>query len=195
MSVWIIIPVRPFGEGKSRLAAVLSPAERKAFNRRMFANVLRVASTVAPPGHILVVSRAAEVHDLARAAGTVFVEEREHTLNGALAQASEYARKHGASAVLSLSTDLPSLESDDVRAMLDAAKNDAPVCVIAPDHAGTGTNALLVSPPSAIPYLYGKDSALAHRDAAEAAGLPFTIVRRIGLQRDIDTEEDFRAFT
>ncbi|MBW7946127.1 MAG: 2-phospho-L-lactate guanylyltransferase [Sphingomonadaceae bacterium] len=193
MSVWIIIPVRPFGEGKSRLADTLSPIEREAFNRRMFAHVLGIAAAVVSSARILVVSRAAEVRDLAKAAGAIFLEECGHTLNAALAQAAAYAREQGATAVLSLSTDLPLLETDDLLAMLDAA-SDAPVCVIAPDHADLGTNALLVSPPAAIPYLYGENSAFAHRQAAEEARLRVACVRRPGLQRDVDTEEDFRAF-
>lgn len=193
MSVWIIIPVRPFGEGKSRLADVLPPAEREAFNRRMFAHVLGIAAAVVSSARILVVSRAAEVCDLAKAAGAIFLEECGHTLNAALVQAAAYAREQGATAVLSLSTDLPLLETDDLLAMLDAA-SDAPVCVIAPDHADLGTNALLVSPPAAIPYLYGENSASAHRQAAEEARLRVACVRRPGLQRDVDTEEDFRAF-
>jgi len=194
VTAWIIIPVRPFGEGKSRLADVLPPAERTALNRRMFAHVLGVATEVAAPENVVVVTRSAEVRDMAGSAGAGFVDERASSLNAALAQASDHARKRGASAVLSLSTDLPALTADDVRTLLDAAE-DLPVCVIAPDHAGLGTNALLLSPPSAIPYLYGDGSAAAHRRAAETAGLRVAIVRRPGLARDIDTEQDYRAFT
>ena len=193
MTVWIIIPVRPFDEGKSRLADVLPPVEREAFNKRMFTHVLRVATKVVAPEYSIVVSRSPEARDMARSAGVGFVEEQEDSLNAALTQASGYVQKRGASSVLSLSTDLPSLEADDIRALLDAAKGGS-ICVIAPDHAGLGTNALLLSPPSAIPYLYGDNSASAHRRTAEMAGLRVAFVRRPGLAHDIDTEQDYRAF-
>ena len=43
MDLWTIIPVKPFGLGKSRLAPVLSAPERAALNRAMFEHVLRTA--------------------------------------------------------------------------------------------------------------------------------------------------------
>ncbi len=191
MSAWIVIPVRSFGEGKSRLSGVLTPAEREAFNREMFAHVLAVAATVVPPERVIVISRDA-ARDLVEASGAVFLDEDGHTLNAALTQAAVHARACGATAVLSLSTDLPSLERADVEAMLDAATDAG--CVIAPDRWGKGTNALCLSPPAAIPYLYGDHSAAAHQKAAEVAGLRVTFVDRPGLARDIDTVEDYREY-
>ncbi len=50
-----------------------------------------------------------------------------------------------------------------------------------------GTNALLVSPPTAIPFLYGPNSAIRHLRAAEQAGLNPILLRLDSLQFDIDT--------
>jgi 2-phospho-L-lactate guanylyltransferase len=62
---------------------------------------------------------------------------------------------------------------------------------IAGDRAGTGTNALVISPVGRIPYLYGIGSFAAHRRAAASAGATLEIVRRAGLSFDIDTPDDF----
>jgi 2-phospho-L-lactate guanylyltransferase len=55
-----------------------------------------------------------------------------------------------------------------------------------------GTNALLLSPPTAIPFLYGPDSAARHKAAAEAAGVPVRVVNIAGFARDVDSPEDLR---
>jgi 2-phospho-L-lactate guanylyltransferase len=106
-----------------------------------------------------------------------------------LDQAASRARAQGASAVLSLSCDLPFLGPDDLRALI-AAAHEGDGLAIACDRAGTGTNALLVSPVGAIPYLYGPDSFDRHRDAARRSGLSISTVRRAGLAFDVDTPDD-----
>jgi 2-phospho-L-lactate guanylyltransferase len=184
----IIIPVRPLEEGKSRLVASLSTTERHELNQHFFNHVLQVCIQAIPPDHCFVISRSPEVRAQAKAAGTQTIAESGATLNDALAQASAAIAAQGTGPVLAISTDLPLLCADDVRAMLAAAVH-ADV-VIAPDTAETGTNALLLSRPGIIPYRYGKGSFSAHRAAAEAAGLSSAIVRRPGLASDVDTPAD-----
>ena len=40
MECWAIIPVKPLGAGKSRLAAVLGAEQRAALNKHLFGRVL-----------------------------------------------------------------------------------------------------------------------------------------------------------
>lgn len=188
MTVRIIIAVRPVDDGKSRLAAALSPAQRTALNLRLFNHVLTVATASLPAAQCLVISRSADLLRRAANVGAQPVREEASSLNGALEQAAAVATADGASAILSLSTDLPMLDINDVRAMLDAVPRGG--IAIAPDEGGSGTNALLLSPPALIPYRYGPGSFSAHSAAAHAAGITPVIVRRPGLAIDIDTPAD-----
>ena len=69
----------------------------------------------------------------------------------------------------------------------------APDVVIVPDRHGTGTNALLLRPPTAIAPAFGPGSRERHQSAAEAAGVDHAVVRLPSLELDVDTPEDLAA--
>jgi 2-phospho-L-lactate guanylyltransferase len=182
---YILIPVRPFAEGKTRLATVLGPAERTALNRRFFDHVFGVACQAVGPARCIVVSRSAEVRDLAEAAGARAAVETGNDLNAALTQGA--GEVPAGEAVLVLSTDLPGLGVDDVAAMMAAGA--AADVVIAPDRSGMGTNALFLRRPGLIPFQYGRDSFSGHSSAVVVAEQTLRRVDRSGLAMDIDTPE------
>ncbi|MBW8910826.1 MAG: 2-phospho-L-lactate guanylyltransferase [Sphingomonas sp.] len=186
MACHLLLAVRPPGEGKSRLAGVLSNSAREALNYKMFRHVLGVAREVFPPAHIIVVSRSMILLDEAQAAGCHAEPEQGDELNQALAQGGRSAVDRGATELLSLSSDLPFLTVDDLAAML-AAGGDV---VIATDRLHSGTNALLMRRPFAIPFSYGPASLAAHLAAADKAGLKAVVVDSPGLACDIDTPAD-----
>ncbi len=190
MSLWAIIPASPLEEGKSRLAEALTQAERHALNRSFFRRTVETTAAVVDPANILVVSRSSALLDLARGLGVEgLLEAPPHGLNQALTQAADFARLRGASAVLSVSCDLPFLTAEELHALLGAARRGG--LAIAGDRAGTGTNALVIAPIGCIPYCHGPGSFAAHRRWAAANGLSMDIVRRAGLSFDIDTPDDF----
>jgi 2-phospho-L-lactate guanylyltransferase len=191
MSIWAIIPARPLEEGKSRLAEALTPAERQRLNQRFFRQTLDVTAAVIGRERTLVVSRSEELLSIARSLSfETLLEVAPYGLNAALTQAADAVRLRGASGVLSVSCDLPFLIPDELRALLDVAQ-EGDGLAIASDRPGTGTNALVMSPVGAIPYLYGLGSFAAHQEAARTAGLTLNVVRRAGLSFDIDTPDDF----
>jgi len=190
VSLWAIIPARPLEEGKSRLASALSDTERRRLNESFFRQTLEITAAIVGPDRTLAISRSLAMLQFAQSRGIgAILEETPHGLNEALAQAAAHARDRGASGVLSLSCDLPFLMPDDLQALIAVAREGDGVA-IAGDRAGAGTNALLVSPVGAIPYLYGSGSFDRHRKAAERAGLAVHIVRRPGLAFDVDTPDD-----
>jgi 2-phospho-L-lactate guanylyltransferase len=191
MSMWAIIPARPLEEGKSRLAEALTQTERQRLNQRFFRQTLDVTAAVVGRERTLVVSCSEPLLSIARSLSfETLLEVQPHGLNAALTQAAEAARQRGATGVLSVSCDLPFLIPDELRALLDVA-HQGDGLAIASDRAGTGTNALVMSPVGAIPYRYGIGSFAAHQEAARAAGLTLNVVRRAGLSFDIDTPDDF----
>jgi len=191
MTIWAIIPVRPLEEGKSRLAETLTQAERLRLNQRFFRQTLDVIVAVVGRERILVVSRSEPLLAIARSLSfETLLEVEPNGLNAALTQAAAFVQQRGATGVLSVSCDLPFLIPDELRALLEVA-HQGDGLAIASDRAGTGTNALVMSPVGAIPYLYGIGSFAAHQAAARAAGLTLNVVRRAGLSFDIDTQDDF----
>jgi 2-phospho-L-lactate guanylyltransferase len=109
-------------------------------------------------------------------------------LNGALRQAQGLAQHGGADALLIVPADLPLVSAEDVGAVLDAGRTAS--VAIAPDRAGDGTNALLLSPPNAIEPGFGLASFSRHRALADAAGKRTSAVERPGLALDLDTPAD-----
>ncbi|MDA0169556.1 NTP transferase domain-containing protein [Solirubrobacter taibaiensis] len=91
--------------------------------------------------------------------------------------------------VLLVPGDCPALDPDEVEALL---ARTAPV-VIVPDRHGTGTNALLLSPPDVMAPAFGEGSFERHSNLARAAGTVPQVadVRTLGL--DVDTPDDFAA--
>jgi 2-phospho-L-lactate/phosphoenolpyruvate guanylyltransferase len=184
MSVWAVLPVKPAEEGKSRLAEALTQAARTRLNRRLFRHTLNIVSSVFPPERVIVVSRDSALLGIAAAIGAQAVTEYGEGLNEALTQAAALLPPRAD--LLAISTDLPTLTAEDLRAMLDAP---GPV-IIAPDRAGQGTNALLTRPAGSIPYRFGENSFRRHAEAAARSGLAIHAVHRPGLAFDLDMPED-----
>lgn len=188
LAIWLVVPVKPLDEGKSRLAATLSLDGRAALTRRWLLGVLQTAQASGCFAGQAVISRDAEVLALAAAQGAVPIHETGDDLNAALEQARRYEAIAAADALLVLPSDLPLLTVDDLRGLCSrAALGDG--VVIAPSHDG-GTNALLLRPPQAIAYAFGAASYARHCAQAAAAGLPCYTYRSETLAWDVDYPED-----
>lgn len=184
MADMALLAVRPPHEAKTRLAPALSPTARADFAFFTARHVLACLTAVLPPERCIIISRSAKILDLGQAAGAHVLVEEGHGQNAALTQGAGCARALGATGLLSISSDLPLLEADDVIAMVGGGAR------IAPDRHGRGTNALFMSPPLAFSYLHGANSLYAHESAARAAGTPLLRIVRRGLAHDVDTPED-----
>ena len=208
MSLWTIIPVKPFSEGKSRLAGYISPQTRRTLNRDLLKRTLDAVHLAHIDVEIVVVSRDNDALDLAARLGSHALTEEpsnplsletvprafptapESQLNAALTQATRYAVARGATKVLILPTDMPNLTAEDVRAMA-SPRGRGPQIIIAPSRDG-GTNALMLQPGQAIPFAFGRDSFRRHRRLAVEAGIPVRVVESSSLVFDIDLPEDYR---
>jgi 2-phospho-L-lactate guanylyltransferase len=192
MKLWLIVPVKPFDQGKSRLAPILEPAGRATLNRQLLAHVLSTAQSSGLLAGMLVISRDERVLLQAQTLGADILLEMGDNLNMALVQASQQASNYGADAVLVLPADLPLLTVDDIRQLHGLGAEGAGV-VIAPSHDG-GTNALLLRPPGAIKFAFGPHSFLRHCALAEASGGRYQLLNSPTLAFDMDRPEDWLAF-
>jgi 2-phospho-L-lactate/phosphoenolpyruvate guanylyltransferase len=180
----VVIPVREFELGKSRLAGVIDISAREALNRRLFAHVLDTACRTVGAANCLVVSRSAEARVAAVTAGARALVERGSDLNSALDQARDIALITGTSGLVTLSTDLPLLTIDDLSALIAAGRSSQ--LVIAPDRHGVGTNALYLGKPDTFRFCYGFGSRAAHAGQADSS----VMVMRRGLSHDLDQPDE-----
>src|SRR4029077_16354525 len=77
---------------------------------------------------------------------------------------------------------------------LIAAHRPAPAFTIAPSHDERGSNAILLSPPDAVPLRCGDCRFFPHTPAAEARGIAPTVLHLPGIALDIDNPRDLAHF-
>ncbi|MCB0081142.1 MAG: 2-phospho-L-lactate guanylyltransferase [Caldilineaceae bacterium] len=193
MGFWLITPVKPFEEGKSRLAKVLSIAERTSLNQQLLTNLLTVVQRAGVCTGMIVVSQSHAALQLAAAHNAVPLLEKKQKiyvdgLNPALEQARTAAMARGATVLLVLPADLPWIQPDDLWQLYRAAQRQ-PGIIIVPSR-DNGTNALLLQPPDAIAFAFGPDSFARHEQLAAQAGLPCQTLRMPNLAIDIDQPAD-----
>ncbi len=194
MSLWAIVPVKPFKAAKSRLASVLTPVEREGLSRGFLEHTLDVLARVPEIERILIVSRDTEALTIARSRGAHTVTESgSPELNSALTRATQAAISFGARRVLVLPIDLPLLTPADVKQLIEGNGNGRHV-VISPDRRDDGTNALVVRPPLLFGYAFGPGSSLKHQERALAAGAEVRICRLAGTGLDVDEPADLTAY-
>lgn len=188
MKVWLIVPVKPFGEGKSRLAATLDNGQRAQLSRRLLNRTLSIALDSKLFAGVLVISRDPAVHGAAEEAGATAMQEPGEGLNPALDAARGQALAWGADAILVLPSDLPWVTVSDLARLLTPQPGPRAV-VLAPSHDG-GTNALLLCPPDAMDFAFGTESYQRHCELAERGQLPMRIVQSPTLAFDVDKPYD-----
>jgi 2-phospho-L-lactate guanylyltransferase len=189
--VYAVVPVKELRGTKSRLAPVLDPAARAGLTLYMMGRVVTRALKAGVDA-VGVVSPDPIVLDEALKRGATPLAQKSRGLNPALEEGRLWATENGASALLVLPADLPLIEAEDVTEVLAGAAG-APV-VVAPDGARSGTNALLLRPPDALPFLFGPGSFEAHLGAARDRGAEARVCENGHLSFDLDTAGDLAKY-
>ena len=198
MRPWALVPVKRFDQGKSRLGELLDDTARAALARTMFDRVVgEVLSGLVASGELagtLVVTDGQDVAARARARGAEASLSPGvgpgRKLGTIVDEALALLSTRGAGAALVIMGDLPALEADDVRAL--AALLAGHDLVLAPDAAGTGTNALALRLPAPMPTRFrGGESLADHVADARAGHLRVAMCDRPGLRFDVDQPEDY----
>ncbi len=185
-----MIPVKAFAAAKTRLSPFLSPDARAGLAEAMCRDVFAAVAGVRGIDRIIVVSN--EPRALAWADNLRWERLEEHrqiSESASVDMACRHCAEKGARAVLRLPADIPLVCSSDIEALFGALP-DSGGCVIAPSRDGTGTNALLRSPPAAFQSHFGRNSFPRHVAAARAADLPVTVVRNAHIELDVDEPAD-----
>ena len=195
MNVFAVVPVKDLWGTKSRLKPILNPGARAGLTVYMMGRVIAALSE-ARVEHVCVVSPDRVVLSQARERGATPLLQQSRGLNPALEEGRRRAMEEGASSLLVLPADLPLIEADDIRAILEETDDEtpAPPVVISPDGARSGTNALLLRPPDALPFAFGPGSFEAHLASARERGLEVRVSETSHLAFDLDTVDDLARF-
>jgi 2-phospho-L-lactate guanylyltransferase len=167
-----ILPIKSFAQAKQRLRHELSSHDRRAL--------------------VVVVSGDRVAQRIAGGYGATVVEDDERGHNTAAGRGIESLQRDGIERALLVPGDCPLLSPDDLNVLLThpAAERSA---LIVPDRHGTGTNALLLTPPDVLTPSFGPDSRRRHLADANKAGIAAEVVELDSLALDVDTPEDFEA--
>ncbi len=192
--IWAVVPVKG-GEGaKQRLAPLLTPAQRRELAAVMAAEVLEALAAVSALAGIVVVTLDERATRLAQRIGArVLTDGARDGHTGAVTAAVRVLASEGRAGMITMPGDIPRITANEVATAL-AAHRAAPSFTIVPAHDDRGSNAVICSPPDAVPLRFGDDSFFPHLDAARARGIEPTVVRLPGIGMDIDHPEDVAKF-
>lgn len=189
-----VLPIKRFGAAKQRLATGMPAQRRRELVAAMAADVLEAIGAARTIEHTVVVTDEPAAVELAAAAGAeVVADPGEGGHSGAALAGIAHAEAAGAGCVVLLPGDCPLLDPRELDRLLTGVPER--YVGIAPDRHGTGTNALVLSPPGAIEPAFGEGSCKRHVAAARAAGIPFAVEELGSLGLDLDTPADLIALT
>jgi 2-phospho-L-lactate guanylyltransferase len=191
LRIWAVVPVKPFGIAKQRLAPVLDADARATLARGMFRDVMAMLARLDELAGIVVVTSDPVAAEIAAGHRAHVVPDRENAgVSRALAQAVPVLKELGCEAMLALPADIPYATAAELRSAVAALRDRAVVLV--PATGDGGTNLLAARPPDAVAFCFGPDSFARHVAAARAAGLEAAILDLPGVGRDIDGPADLR---
>lgn len=192
MAYRALIPVKTLSEAKSRLAPHLTQIQRATLVLEMLRHVIHTLQASGSLESVSVVSSDPRVLDLVPAWGAQALVEEQPGHNPALHAAALREIATGATALLTISADLPLLQAQDIRTIVEQSKHYD--VVLAPSREGTGTSALLARPPLVVPYVFGINSLQRYKAEAQQRHLSSTIYHSTDIALDIDTIEDLELF-
>ena len=193
--IWAVVPVKETGGAKTRLGDALPAALRPLLALAMVEDVLAALAAACGLGGVILVTLDPAAQDLAARYGAECRTDGArdgHT--GAVTAAARRLAAQGAAGMLTLPGDIPLVTPAEIETMLDAHR-PAPSFTIAPSHDEQGSNAILMSPPDAVPLRFGDDSFFPHLAAARARGIEPTVMRLPGIAFDIDNPVDLAHFS
>ncbi len=192
MNAIAVLPVKRLGAAKQRMAAGIAGGQRRDLAEAMVADVLEAIGQARAIERTIVVTGDPIAQELASEAGAEVIPDPEDAGHIEAAQAGiARAETEGAERVALLAGDCPLLDARELDRLLTGVPGNY-VGVI-PDRHGTGTNALLLSPPDAIVPAFGEGSRARHVEAARQAGIPFGIEELPSIELDLDTPGDVIA--
>jgi 2-phospho-L-lactate guanylyltransferase len=189
----VLIPVKDLRNAKQRLARVFTPQERFELAHAMLADTFRAVRGVRRAEKIFVVTNYEPAMNAAWDNGwEVLREEQQISESASVDMASRACAERGVTSLLRLPLDVPLVLAEDIDELLEI-EYCAPSVVIVPSRDGTGTNAILRTPPALFPSHFGPGSFAKHCDEANRRNARIIEKKNARLEMDVDDEADLLA--
>jgi len=193
--IWAVIPVKDTSKAKGRLANLVPKHLRPGLSLAMFEDVLDEISKTKDLSGIVVVTIDSAASSIAKQYGArIFSDEPQGGHTAVIAAAARRLQNEGCEGMLQIPGDIPLITKNEVSLILSNYQ-PAPSFAIVPSHDDRGSNAILVSPPCAVPLTFGENSFVPHLSAAKKNNINPQVIRIPRIARDIDCAEDVRIFT
>lgn len=186
-----IVPMKPVGQAKSRLAPRLPDQQRQVLALLLLCRVLQATQGCASLATTWVVGGDGPVRVLAAQAGARWQDDAGADLNFSLRHAFDQWFSQGGDAALFVPADLPFLRADELERLVRASGGGRSL-VLSPAKRDGGTNALLVPRDCRLPFRLGEQSFLHHLQEASRLHYPVACYFSQSLGLDLDTVEDMR---
>jgi 2-phospho-L-lactate/phosphoenolpyruvate guanylyltransferase len=188
-----VLPVKSFAHAKQRLNEAIAGDDRRALAEAMVSDVLAALGAVREIDDVVVVTAEPLAAQAAERAGAAVIDDpEERGQSAAAARGIDAALERGAERALLVPGDCPAVDPGEVARLLARTPGE-PSVVIVPDRHGSGTNALLITPPGAVAPSFGTGSFARHAALARAAGAAVTVCDLPSLGLDVDTPDDLGA--
>lgn len=176
----ILIPIRSFSNGKSRLSTLLNVDRRTDFMIECTRSVLKAAQD----SPTVVVTSDPEVTHFATSLGKHVMRDEGNNLNEVVQNAFEELRRLEALHVTIAHGDLP------LATQISHLKREGGVTIV-PDRRHDGTNVISLPTRCDFRFRYGPNSFELHKTETIRCALELTVIEDPLLMMDIDTPEDF----
>lgn len=189
-----VLPVKRFDAAKQRLATGVDDERRRQLVAAMVADVLQAIGEARAIERTIVVTGDPIAQEIAAEHDAEVVPDPGDAghVQAALAGIAR-AEVEGEECVVLLPGDCPLLDPRELDRLLTGVPER--YVGIVPDRHGTGTNALVLRPPSAIVPAFGEGSCERHVALAREAGIPFGVEELSSLGLDLDTPADVIALS
>jgi 2-phospho-L-lactate guanylyltransferase len=193
MTKAVLIPLKDPIRAKTRLAELLSLDERRRLVWAMFEDVSRAIREARKPDCVVIVTSFSPAIERARELKwDVLVEESQVSESASVDWASRVLAERGVDTVMRLPADLPVVRAEDIDGLF-SVKMDSPGALLAPSREGTGTNAIIRTPPALFPSRFGPNSLALHKQEAARVGVECIVVENARIALDIDEPADLEV--
>lgn len=186
----LLIPVKDPSKAKTRLAELLTEDERRRLAWTMLEDVARAVESSTRPDRVILVSSFEPAVDMARDLDwEVLIEENQISESDSVDWASRILSERRFDMVMRLPADLPLVKGQDIDDLMSITL-ESPGAILVPSSEGSGTNAIIRTPPTLFPSRFGPNSLALHKREAALVGVECRIVNNPRIALDIDEASD-----
>lgn len=192
----LLIPVKDLTRTNQRLASCLSQPQRTKLAEAMLEDVSKSVAAVRGIDRVFLLSSYRPALAMAGRLGwETIVETHQVSESDSVDFGSRVCEARGVTSLLRLPIDIPLVQPQDIEQLFAMVKvEEGPSVVMVSSRDGTGTNAILRTPPALFPSHFGPGSLAKHLAEVRRYGAGCRVIRCPRIELDIDDEEDITAF-